>query len=125
MPRAHRKAFTGKPLQRQNNTPLQPGDLLVARVQYAGCSYHHHFVQVVQRTPTQNWRVKGLAIRSFELSRGDWGSKTQVWPDLTQKPLGSFVLRADGTCGNKMHDFRQYRHYTDDLEIIDNFDNGD
>lgn len=124
MERQHKKPVA-EPLRRKDGTPLQVGDILWARIQYAGCSHHHSLVKVERITPTGALRVRTLATTSKMLEFGVWGSRTQIWPDDTGSPGALMRLRPDGSCGSQRHNYRLYRHYTPDTELVNVDDNGD
>lgn len=128
--RRHKSHRQERPaLTRQDGTPLQVNDILVAKIQYAGCSYHHVFVRILRITAAGGLRVRIMPCKSQEIDCGTWGNTTQVWPDVTPSTpdvkLESFLLRPDGSKGSARHNYEQYQHYTDDMKVTNLFDNGD
>ena len=124
MERKHKKP-EGEPLRRKDGTPLQRGDILWARIQYAGSSYHHSLVKIDRITPTGALRVREIDITKKLLDCGLWGSRAQIWPNETDSPGSVIRLRPDGTCGSQRHNYRRYQHYTPDTELVNVDDNGD
>ena len=124
-----------KPLARPDGTRLQRGDILVARVQYAGCSYHHRFVKVLYFTAKGMIRVETMGCKEQGRKEvGQWGSVTGVVPCVRAqeypviKPL---LIHPDG---HRKEDsthlyFEFYSQGLNDLAPVkiveNNFDNGD
>jgi hypothetical protein len=52
------KTRRGRPLRRKDGTPLQNGDILVARVPFGKKSYKHDFVQVID--------ARGIRVQAIE-----------------------------------------------------------
>jgi len=50
---------------------FQPNDIIYARVQHAGCSYHYNFARVLKVTPTGKFRIQEIGSKLTGEQKGD------------------------------------------------------
>lgn len=112
------------PLTRTDGTPLQVGDTLVCRVQYAGCTHHHVFYRVL--TIGKTLGVAALKKRSEPVYEGQGGSVHNVFPtdELADKPakrirIDGLVERVSASCSIRCV------HYDPSKTFQDVYDAGD
>lgn len=106
---------------------LQVGDLVYARVQYAGCSYHYTFGRCAKITPTKKYRIEILPSKiAGEKREEKWYTWQPVEPDTVGKPVKTILVREDGY---KNHSGTWsglwFEKYTKDLKLENYSDGGD
>ena len=73
---------------------LQVGDLVVAQVQYSGCSYHNIFGQCVKVTP-KGYRIKTIGKKQTDRRAVDYYVWTTYVPNVTELSSGTFGINGE------------------------------
>lgn len=135
--RRHHEGCASVCLTRQDQTPVQKGDILVTRVPRTDGSYFHQFVKVASVAPSHYFRVRVLAsttaatttttaaiaalAREPPTPTSDDGHCLQVWPDHTQRLQEPMILRPDGCGAGRQHAFFRFHHYTPDTVVMNRY----
>ena len=85
-----------------NRQQLNIGDIVVRRVQYAGCSYHHQFGVVTKRTASGRLRIKVIGTQTGAMTRQHYNNDPNdtamsCSTPLTPGPANSFTGESELT----------------------------
>lgn len=105
------------------------GDILYAKVQYAGCSYHYQFVKVIRKTKTGRYRVATISHKKNGKETGDlYHRYTPVVPDesISDETGTTFLIMPNGYKKNSdTWTGLWFKKYDDSLNLSTYWDRGD
>jgi hypothetical protein len=106
---------------------VNKGDVLVSRIQHAGCSYYHIFVRVEKKLPSGKYRVHPLQANQVLVSNVDAKNGfTQIVPGDIDLMKPTFLISSSGY---KSHPGTwtgfNFIKYNDSMEIKNYYDIND
>ena len=113
-----------------NGIELHEGDIVYARCQYAGCTYHHEFGIVDGKTKAGRYRITPVGkirLEDHPESHNDLPHSvtTVVKPDLDEIGGKPFLIKENGEKCGKHAGLEFYKLYDPNKTIADYYDGGD